>query len=144
MTEDDESGTEPQGTSHAQQPPGGGSSRGPDFGTGGEPQVPVPPYDDVRGKGAAAGAEGVRKAFDASQAPEPGSPPVVSAEERDGVSGTEIEPGPALGVGESSSAGAEEQAPGRGDVEAQGAAQRPAGKVADDDNADEAGPAGPK
>ncbi|WP_445183465.1 hypothetical protein ACTXG6_34030 [Pseudonocardia sp. Cha107L01] len=147
MTEDQTTSTEPRGTSHAQQPPGCRSSRGPDFGTGGEPQVPVPPYDQDRDEVSAEGAEGVRKSFDASNAPKPGPPPVVSDEERDGVTGTEINPEPALGVGKSSSTGAEEQAKpasDRDDVATKGAAQRPVGKVADDDNADQPGPAGPQ
>ena len=128
MVDDDRSSTEPRGTSHAQQPPGGGTSRGPEFGTGGEPQVAVPPYN--QGENRDEGAEGVRKSFDASNAPEPGPAPAVSDEERDGVSGTEIDPEPALGVGKSSTAGAEEQAPDR-DMPTKGAAQRPVGKVAD-------------
>lgn len=144
MTEDEATSTELQpGTSHAQQAPGGATSRGPDFGTGGEPQGLVPPYDGQQGGGSAESAEGVRKAFDASNAPKPGPTPVVSDEERDGVTGTEMEPEPALGVGKSSSSGAEEQAPDR-DVATQGAAQRPAGKVAGDDSGDQPGPVGPK
>lgn len=135
--------TEHPGTSHAQQAPGGGTSRGPDFGTGGQPQVPVPPYEGL-GEGSAQGADGVRKAFDASNAPKPGPAPVVSDTERDGVTGTEMEPEPALGVGKSSSTGAQEQAPDRDDVATQGGTQRPAGKVAGDDSSDQSGPAGPK
>jgi hypothetical protein len=87
MSEDQTTSTEPRGTSHAQQPPGGGSSRGPEFGAGGAPQVRVPPYDEARGGASGEGAAGVRKAFDASNAPKPGPRPVVSDAERDGVTG---------------------------------------------------------
>jgi len=70
MTENDSSQSETSGKSHAQQAPGGGSSRGPEFGTGGEPQVPVPPYNELRSENTGRGAEATAKAFDASHAPE--------------------------------------------------------------------------
>lgn len=127
----DRTGTEPQGTSHAQQAPGGGSSRGPDFGTGGEPQVPVPPYREL--KGDERGENTAVKAYDASNAPEPGPEPPVSDEERDGVTGTEVDPEPALGVGESRGGRAEDLAPDRPDTDTKGAAQRPAGKIGEDE-----------
>lgn len=123
-----------QGSSSAHEPPGGRSSRGPEFGTGGEPQVPVPPYDEERGENTGDGAEGVRKAFDADNAPEPGSAPPVSDEERSGVSATDTEPEPALGVGESRGSRGEELAPDRSDVGTKGSAERPVGKVTGDDS----------
>ncbi len=122
---DRQAGTEPEGTSHAQQAPGGGTSRGPEFGTGGEPQVPVPPYDEMRGE---PGENTAPKAFDASNAPGPGPTPSVSDEERDGVSGTEVNPEPALGVGESQRARGEDFASDSPDgVDTKGPAQRPSG-----------------
>ena len=69
-----------------------GTSRGLEFVTGGEPQVPVPPYNELRGE---PGENTAAKAFDASNPPELGSTPPVSDEERDGVSGTEMNPEPA-------------------------------------------------
>jgi len=131
MTDQDPASTEAHGTSHAQQAPGGGVSRGPEFGTVGEPQVPVPPYDDLRGE---PGENTAAKAFDASNAPEPGPEPVVSDEEREGVTGTEIDPEPALGVGESRGGRAEDLAPDRDDVGTKGQADRPAGTVAGEDS----------
>ncbi len=118
----------------AQEAPGGGNSRGPEYSTGGEVQADVPPYDDLRGAPSAEGAEGVRKSFDASNAPKPGPAPIVSEEERNGVSGTELDPEPALGVGKSTSKGAEEQAPDRGDVGAKGPSQRPVGRAEPDED----------
>lgn len=113
-----------------QEAPGGRSSRGPEYGKGGEPQVPVPPYDELRGEPNKESAEGVRRAFDADNAPEPGPAPPVSAEERAGVTGTETDPEPALGVGRSRGGRAEDQAPDRGDVGRKG--DRPVGTVAGD------------
>jgi len=127
-----------QGTSHAQQPPGGGSSRGPEFGTGGEPQVPVPPYDDLRGE---SGENTAPAAYDASNAPDPGPDPVVTKQERKGVSGTELEPEPALGVGRSTRSSAEDQAPTRDEVDTKGRSDRPVGKVEGHD--DDEGPVDP-
>jgi len=126
MTEQDSSQSETSGTSHAQQAPGGHSSRGPEFGTGGEPQVPVPPYNELRTENTGRGAEATAKAFEASNAPEPGPPPPVSDEEREGVTGTETEPEPALGVGVSRGRRAEDLAPDRDDTATKGAG-RPAG-----------------
>jgi len=135
--------TEPHGTSDAQQAPGGGSSRGPEFGHGGEVQVPVPPYDDLRGE---PGENTADKAYDTSNAAKPGPRPPVSDEEANGSSSTDMNPEPALGVGESSRGRAEELAPDRSDVATTGPAQRPVGKVAGDDpdSADQPGPIGPK
>lgn len=121
------------GTSHAEQPPGGGSSRGPEFGTGGEPQVPVPPYDDLRGE---PGENSAPAAYDASNAPAPGPEPVVTKEERKGVTGTELEPEPALGVGKSTRSSAEDQAPDRDDVDTKSQTERPVGQVEDHNNDD--------
>jgi len=126
MTEPDSPRSETSGTSHAQQAPGGRSSRGPEFGTGGEPQVPVPPYDELRSEKTGRGAESTAKAFDASNAPEPGPQAPVSDEERSGVTGTEIDPEPALGVGVSRGDRAEDLAPDRSDTATE-AAGRPAG-----------------
>jgi len=138
MTEQDS--TDHEGTSHAQQAPGGSVSRGPEFGTGGEPQVPVPPYDDERGE---PGENTASKAYDASNAPEPGPEPVVSDEERAGVSGTEIEPEPALGVGASRGGRAEDLAPDRDNVATKGATERPVGRTDEDDQDDAVDPASP-
>lgn len=102
----------------AQEMPGGGNSRGPEYSTGaGEVQVQVMPHDNIRGAASAEGTEGVRKAFDATNAPKPGDPAPVTDEERKGTSSTDMEPEPALGVGTSNSKGAEEQAPDRTDVD---------------------------
>lgn len=128
MVNDDRSNTETP-TSHADQAPGGGSSRGPDFGTGGEPQVPVPPYDDLRGE---AGENTAAAAYDASNAPPPGEKPPVSDEERTGMSSTEMDPEPALGVGSSRGSRGEDLAPDRDDVGRKGAANRPVGEAADE------------
>jgi hypothetical protein len=121
MTEHEETQGDTPGTSSAQQAAGGGTSRGAEFGTGGEPQVPVPPYNEYRSENTGRGAEATAKAFDASHAPQPGPPPPVSDEERDGVTGTEIEPEPALGVGVSHGKRAEDLAPDRPDTETKGA-----------------------
>ena len=135
MVDDDRTSTEPQGTSQAQQAPGGATSRGPEFGTGGEPQVPVPPYDEWRGE---PGKNTAAMAYDASNAPKPGPKTPVSDEERDGVSGTELDPEPALGVGKSRGGRAEDLAPDRPDVGTKGPAQRPVG-TADGEPSDSAG-----
>lgn len=104
-------------------------------GTGDEPQVPVPPYDDLRGE---SGENTAGKAYDASNAPAPGPEPTVSDEERDGVTGTELDPEPALGVGTSSGGRAEDLAPDRPDTGTKGA-DRPAGTADDDEVPDPAG-----
>ena len=134
MVDEDRTSSEPQGPSHAQQAPGGAAARGPEFGTAGEPQVPVPPYDDIRG---APGENTAAKAYDASHAPEPEPEPPVSDEERDGVSGTETNPEPALGVGKSTRRRAEHLAPDRPDTGTKGA-ERPYG-TADGEQSDSAG-----
>lgn len=123
-----------------QETSGGRSSRGPEYGTPGEPQVPVPPYDELRGEPSAAGAEGVHRAFDASNAPAPDSDVPTSAQEHAGMSSTETEPGAPLGVGESRSRGGEQIAPDRPDVDAKGPAQRPVGRTPQDDVGDEVNP----
>ncbi|MFC4946750.1 hypothetical protein [Pseudonocardia sp. GCM10023141] len=137
---DNRSGTEPHGTSHAQQAPGGATSRGPDFGAVGVPQVPIPPYDELRGKSSENTAG---MAYDASNAPKPGPRPPVAEVERNGLSGAEMNPEPALGVGKSTSKSAENLAPDRPDTATKGAG-RPVGKVAGDDRDTERGPAGPQ
>jgi hypothetical protein len=126
MTEHDSTQSETPGTSHAQQAPGGARAVARSSGTGGELQVPVSPYDKLRGENTGRGAESTAKAFDASHASEPGPPPPVSDEERDGVTGTETEPEPALGVGVSRGRRAEDLAPDRPDTDTDRAA-RPAG-----------------
>jgi hypothetical protein len=135
VADHDQTSTEPHGTSHAQQAPGGATSRGPEFGTGGEPQVPVPPYDELRGE---SGENSAAAAYDASNAPVPGPKTPLSDQERDGVSGTEMNPEPALGVGKSSGGRAEDLAPDRPDVGTKGPAQRPVG-TADGEESDSAG-----
>lgn len=127
------------GTSYAEQPPGGGSSRGPEFGTGGQPQVPVPPYDDLRGE---PGENSAPAAYDASNAPTAGPEPVVTQEEREGVTGTEVEPEPALGVGTSTRRSAEDQAPDRDDVDTTSGTGRPVGQV--EGHNDDEGPIDPE
>ncbi len=133
--------TDREGTSHSEQAPGGSSSRGPEYGTGGEPQVPVPPYDDERG---APGENTAVKAYDASNAPGPGPENVVSDEERAGVTGTETDPEPALGVGSSKGGRAEDLAPDRDDEGTKGASDRPYGRTAGDDEDDPIDPRSPK
>lgn len=108
-----------------------------------EPGGLVPPYEGHTGSGedttdSDAAQERTHKAFDASNAPDPGSAPPVSTEEREGVSSTDTEPDAALGVGQSSAAGAEEQAPDRDDVGHKGPG-RPVGTVADDDSSGSTG-----
>jgi hypothetical protein len=126
-----------------QETPGGRSSRGPEYGTGGEQATdrPVPPYDELRGANTGEGAEGVRKAFDADHAGPPGAGAPVSAEERSGMSSTDMEPEPQHGVGERRMFSGEEQAPDRGDVGTKGPADRPVGRAAEDD-ADSVGTSG--
>ncbi len=133
---DDDIGEGGQGS--AQDAPGGRSSRGPEYGGVGEPQVEVPPYEDRQRAHNAEGAERTHRAFDADNAPEPGPEPPVTDEERSGTSATDMEPEPALGVGESRGGRAEDQAPDRPDTVTQGESGRPAGAV-DDEDADEAG-----
>lgn len=123
------------GTSHAEQMPGGRSSRGPEFATGGEPQGLVPPYDEERGD---AGENTAPQAFDASNAPAPGPEPAATDEEREGMSATDVEPEPPLGVGASRGGRAEDLAPDRDDVDSKGPAARPVGRTPEDD-VDEAG-----
>jgi len=116
-------------TSASQQAPGGRSSRGPEYGTGGEPQVPVPPYDELRGE---PGKNTAPQAFDAANAPEAGPEPPVSDEERRGMSATDVDPEPPLGVGVSRGGRAEDLAPDR-DQPTRGAG-RPVGRAAEDDS----------
>jgi len=105
--------------------PGGRSSRGPeDAGGTGSPQVPVPPYDEYRDEPVGDGEERTHKAFDASNAPEPGKPPPISEEEVTGTSSTDMDPEPALGVGTSTGRRAEDIAPDRPDAEERGAGRR--------------------
>jgi len=140
MADQEPSSTEAHGTSHSQQAPGGGVSRGPEYGTAGEPQVPVPPYDDLRGE---PGENTAPQAYDASNAPEPGPDPVVTDEERDGVSSTDMEPEPALGVGRSTRRSGEDQAPDRDDVGTKGASDRPVGRAEEDEGDGPIDPASP-
>ena len=146
MVNGDPSGADPEdvesragsAASHADQAEGGRSSRGPEFGTPGEPQVPVPPYDELRGE---PGENTASQAFDASNAPPPGPRPPVSEEERSGMSSTDMEPQPQHGVGERRMFSAEEQAPDRDDVGTKGPSARPVGRAAEDD-ADSVGTSG--
>lgn len=134
MADQDPTTKQTQGASHSDQAPGGSASRGPEFGTGGEPQVPVPPYDDLRGE---SGENTAAQAYDASNAPEPGPEPAVSDQERDGVSSTDMNPEPALGVGKSSGGRAEDLAPDRPDTGTKGA-DRPVGTT-DREDSDQSG-----
>jgi len=101
----------------------------------------VPPYDELRDANTGDGADGVRKAFDADNAGPSGPGAPVSAQERSGMSSTEMDPQPQHGVGERRlSSGeeqapdrGEEQAPDRGDVGTKGRADRPVGRAAEDD-----------
>jgi hypothetical protein len=128
MVDEDQTTDRSTAASHADQAPGGRSSRGPEYGTGGEPQVPVPPYDDLRGE---PGENTAPKAFDASDAPDPGPQPPVSDEERHGMSPTDTDPEPPLGVGVSRGGRAEDQAPDT-DHPTKGA-DRPVGRAGDGD-----------
>jgi hypothetical protein len=139
MVDEDQTNNQSTATSHAAQEAGGRSSRGPEYGTGGEPQVPVPPYDDLRGE---PGENTAPKAFDASNAPEPGPDVPVSDEERHGMSPTDIDPEPPLGVGISRGGRAEDQAPDH-DQPTKGAG-RPFGRAGDDDSDDRDGPIDPR
>jgi hypothetical protein len=129
MVNDDRSSTE-QSTSQADQAPGGRSNRGPEFGTVGEPQVPTPPYDELRGE---PGENTAPTAFDADNAPDPGPEPAVSDQERSGVSSTDMDPEPALGVGQSHGRRGEDLPPDREDEATKGPSQRPVGRTADDE-----------
>lgn len=134
MSETDHTDIDKAGSSSQHEPPGGSSSRGPEYGTPGEAQVPVPPYDEDRGEASAEGAEGVRKAFDASNAGAPGPGAPVTDEERSGMSATEMDPEGPLGVGVSRGGRAEDHAPDRDDVGGKGPADRPVGKTTEDDS----------
>ena len=112
---------------------GGRATRGPEYGTGGGPQVPTPPYREEKGAAGDEAGEGTGKAFDADNAPPPGPAPTVSEEEREGLTGTETAPEPPLGVGESHGTGGEELAADRDDVGRKGEADRPVGRAAEDD-----------
>lgn len=112
----------------------------PQSGAGDEPQVPVPPYDDERGP---PGENTAPAAFDASRAPVPDPGSAVSAEERSGVTGTETDPEPALGVGSSRGGRAEDTAPDRDDVDTKGASDRPVGRATQDDEDDPVDPGSP-
>jgi hypothetical protein len=95
-------------------------------------QVDTPPYDDRKQEFSTEDAERSHKAFDADNAPSPGPAVPVSDEERTGTSSTDIDPEPALDVGESTGRRAEDIAPDRPDTESRGAG-RQAGKAADDE-----------
>jgi hypothetical protein len=133
MVNDDRAADHQQAADVHDEMPGGRSSRGPDTGPAQEPQGLVPPYDDLRGENSGEGAEGVRKAFDADNAGEPGPPPPVSDEERRGMSATDTNPEPPLGVGRSTGKRGEDLAPDRDDVGTKGEAERPVGRTPDDD-----------
>jgi hypothetical protein len=133
MVNDDRAADHQQAADVHDEMPGGRSSRGPDTGPADEPQGLAPPYDDLRGENSGAGAEGVRKAFDADNAGEPGPPPPVSDEERSGMSATDTNPEPPLGVGRSTGKRGEDLAPDRDDVGSKGEAERPVGRTPDDD-----------
>jgi hypothetical protein len=114
--------------------PGGRAARGPIANPGeAEPGGPVPPYEGRTQAGENAQA-GVDKAYDASQAGEPGPGREMSAEEREGVSATDTSAASPHGVGESITQGGESMGPGE-DFETlgtKGEAQRPYGKVQPD------------
>jgi hypothetical protein len=121
-----------QDRTQQQQPQGGTSVE--------EPQVPVPPYDDLRGSPSEEGKEAVRRAFDASNAPAPDPSVPVSDEERRGMSSAETDPEPPLGVGASRRSSGEDLAPERSDVGTKGASERPAGSSGGEDTGDEVNP----
>ena len=124
MAEQDQSNA-PQQSGRAGQAPGAG--------TGTEHvQVEAPPYDDRAQGFSAEGEQRTHKAFDDDNAPPPGPAVPVADEERTGTSSTDMNPEPALGVGESTGRRAEDIAPDRPDTESKGAG-RPAGKAADDE-----------
>ncbi len=116
------------------QQPGGRAARGPIANPGkADPQGPVPPYEGRTETGEEAQA-GVNKAFDASEAGEPGPGREMSAEERGGVSATDTSAASPLGVGESTTQSGETMGPGE-DFEklgTKGESQRPYGKAAPD------------
>jgi hypothetical protein len=124
--------------------PGGRSSRGPEPDPGGtaEPQGLTPPYNrDDSPEDQAVAADGVGKAFRADEyGGEPGPPPPVSKEEREGVPPTDTSAATPLGVGESTSTGGEELAgkegkeAGREDTGMKGPAQRPTGTSTGEDS----------
>ena len=95
-----------------------------------EESRPIPPYDELRGE---PGENTAPTAYDASNAPEPGPPPPVSDAERGGLSSTDIDPEPALGVGRSRGGRAEERAPDSSDG-TKGPAERPVGRAGEDDS----------
>ena len=121
MAEQDHENSPRQGT------PGPGDGAGTE-----QVQVEVPPYDGRKQEFSAEDAERSHKAFDADNAPPPGPAVPVSDEERTGTSSTDMDPEPALGVGESTGRRAEAIAPDRPATESRGAG-RQAGKAADDD-----------
>ena len=133
MVNDDPTTGRPEATDVHDEMPGGRSSRGPDTGPSDEVQVPVPPYDELRGENAEDGAEGARRAFDAANAGPPGEAPPVSEEERRGISATDMEPEPPLGVGRSTGKRGEDLAPDREDVGTKGEAGRPVGRTPEED-----------
>jgi hypothetical protein len=143
MVDADNTSPDKQISDVQQEAPGGRSSRGPEYGTAGETQVPTPPYDELRGENSGEGAEGTRKAFDASNAGPPGPPPPVSDEERSGMSAAEMNPEPPLGVGEKHGKGGEEIAPDRDDVGTKGSAGRPAGRTDEDGSGESQDPRSP-
>lgn len=118
-----------QGQTQGQQQPGGRATRGPgpEVGESG-PNVPVPPYDDrsSRGEGAMAGNQ---KAWDASNAPEPGPGREISKEEREGFDSAEMEPKDTHGVGAQITEPGEAVGPGEDfeTIGTKGASNRPVG-----------------
>ena len=122
-----------QGSAPRQSMPGERADQGSGTGSGTEQvQVDAPPYDDRKRGFGDGDEERTHKAFDAENAPPPGPAAPVSDEERTGVSSTDLNPEPALGVGESTGRRAEDIAPDRPETESKGA-DRPAGKAADDE-----------
>lgn len=102
--------------------------------TDGQHEQVDPPRDPVEVKrgdttDSAGQSAGVHRAFDADNAPDPGPDRPISDEERDGTSPVDTEPEPALGVGRSMTARAEDIAPDRDDVEQKGRTARPAGEA---------------
>ena len=102
--------------------------------TDGQHEQVDPPRDPVEVKrtgstDSAGQSEGVHRAFDASNAPEPGPDRPISDEEREGTSPVDTEPEPAHDVGRSVTASAEDIAPDRDDVEHKGKTDRPVGEA---------------
>lgn len=102
--------------------------------TDGQHEQVDPPRDPVEearqsSTDSAGQAEGVHRAFDASNAPDPGPDRPISDEEREGTSPVDMEPEPAHGVGRSVTARTEDTAPDRDDVEYKGKTNRPAGEA---------------